>query len=507
MVSSFLIVLLGATSSLLLSIIFERLLKPAPAWNRPLSSWGLHIGLWCVLYALLVLLLGRPWFAAASLSFLMLLFVIISNVKHNVLNEPLVYQDYDYVIDIIKHPRLYIPFFGWFKTITETLFYIIILAAGLYLETPPSDRFMLSGQLGAILLLFIIGLLLLFTASRKPLDVGHDPVSDIATFGFLACFWHYGVKNRQYPTVNSPFNNLSEKPNSGRYQNGKLPHLVAVQSESFFDARCLYPHTRQDILASFDQLKSTSMLYGKLSVPAWGANTVRTEFSFLSGIQNETLGVHHFNPYRAIASGWHVSSLALYLKTLGYHTICIHPYPASFYQRKTVYPCLGFDEFIDIAAFNKKEHFGPYISDSAVADKVSEAIQTYDKPLFLFVITMENHGPLHLEKIDDSELDDLYTKRPPKACRDLSIYLRHLRNADAMIAKITHSLASASRPASLCWFGDHVPIMPSVYKALGAPTGETDFILWHSDDALSQPQAKLSIANLATSWLSLLKLI
>lgn len=113
---------------------------------------------------------------------------------------------------------------------------------------------------------------------------------------------------------------------------------------------------------------------GQMTVPAWGANTIRTEFAFLSGIDAEHLGVHRFNSYRAIAAGWRVASLASYLKSLGYRTVCVHPYPVGFYQRDRVYPSLGFDAFLDIQAFDGVEHVGPYMDDAAVADKVDQSV-------------------------------------------------------------------------------------------------------------------------------------
>ena len=46
-----------------------------------------------------------------------------------------------------------------------------------------------------------------------------------------------------------------------------------------------------------------------------------------------------------------------------------------------------------------------------------------------------------------------------------------------MIADVRRTLESGARPASLCWFGDHVPIMPAVYARCGLPSGEVDYVL------------------------------
>lgn len=210
--------------------------------------------------------------------------------------------------------------------------------------------------------------------------------------------------------------------------------------------------------------------------------------------------MHRFNPYRAIAAGGDVPSLASYLKRLGYRTVCIHPYPASFYQRDRVYPHLGFDEFLDVCAFDDTMRFGPYIGDAAVADKVAALLRETTGPVFVFVITMENHGPLHLERVAPADVDVLYSVPPPDGCDDLTIYLRHLRNADQMIAKLRQALDRCERPASLCWFGDHVPIMPSVYETFGAPNGEVECAFWKESGTCTS-RARFASNDLPMEWL------
>ena len=111
---------------------------------------------------------------------------------------------------------------------------------------------------------------------------------------------------------------------------------------------------------------------------------------------------------------------------------------------------------------------------------------------------MENHGPLHLERVPPDELPALYTSPPPPACAELSVYLRHLRNADRMLGELRRQLAAATRPGCLCWYGDHVPIMPEVYVELGSPEGRTDYCLWRTDGAHPRGvQHHLAVEDLA----------
>jgi hypothetical protein len=499
--------ILAALSGLALTVGLERFLQTAASLRRPAAAWALHAGLYGLAYVVLVFVLGRPIFATALLCAFFLLLVVVSNAKFKALREAFVFQDYEYFTDAIRHPRLYIPFLGWGKFFLAAAGFIAALTIGLWLEAVPALRAAWTGQWGALALLAVLSLSLLLWGNRACLMVQIVPEQDVQAFGLLASFWRYWQQGRQHPIVSSPFADVTSRTDSALPEAGSLggqPHLISVQSESFFDARRIWDGIRPEILAEFDRFRSQASASGTLQVPAWGANTVRSEFSFLSGIENSALGVHRFNPYRAVCAGWSVATLASYLKSQGYRTICIHPYPASFYQRNRVFPLFGFEEFLDIKAFVDVERTGPYIGDRAVADKVTSVLEQATGPVFIHVITMENHGPLHLEKVAPGDVESLYRQAPPEGCDDLTIYLRHIRNADAMLMRLREALSALERPASLCWYGDHVPIMPSVYAALGTPCGDVDYFIWRSEDQLSgSPHCDEAIHELAIRWMRL----
>ncbi|MDR2364767.1 MAG: sulfatase-like hydrolase/transferase, partial [Zoogloeaceae bacterium] len=394
----------ASLSGLALSVAIERLMTPRALLARPWAAWALHAGLWMSAHATLTLVLGRPWFAATAVSAFLLMLVLVNNAKMNALREPFVFQDYEYFTDALRHPRLYLPFLGRWKFLGAAAGFVLAVAVGWWWEGAYARRFSWSSQLGGIAVVFSCGLLCLLAGNRKSPTVSFDPGQDARALGLLASLWRYGEEESAPLAAASPFNFLVPKNPASN-----LPHLIAVQSESFFDPRSLYPGIRPDVLAEFDRLRSNAAAHGKLLVPAWGANTVRTEFAFLSGIGGNKLGAHRFNPYRAIAAGGNVLALASCLRRLGYRTVCIHPYPASFYRRDRVYPRLGFDEFLDVRAFGDAMRVGPYVGDAAVADKIETLLPEAHGPMFIFAITMENHGPLHLERVEASDIGDLYT--------------------------------------------------------------------------------------------------
>ncbi|MBJ7265150.1 MAG: LTA synthase family protein [Burkholderiaceae bacterium] len=493
-------VLLPGAIGWLLSLLLEGLLTPRPVapWRRSGAAHCVHAGLWLVLYALELALFRRPVFAVLNVLAIQFLVILVSNVKYSTLREPFVYTDFEYFVDALRHPRLYLPFFGRIKAALAAAGYAVVLFTGLTMEQaltsagglwtlmlqdavdPSMAVWSLPFFWAAMACLVVCGWLLAQWGVIRPSTMPtFDTGDDLRRLGLATVLWRYRASERTCFVV--PERHW-RAPDDG-YSNGakfaERPDIVVVQSESFFDARRDFLSIKPDVLSQFDVLNAESVAAGRLRVAAWGANTVRTEFAFLSGLEPSTLGVHRYNPYRKLARSG-VSTLASHLQQHGYRTVCVHPYPASFYARDTVYPLMGFETFLDIDAFADEERFGPYVSDAAVARKIDALLGDArdHKPLFVFAITMENHGPLHWETVGPSDRTRFFDAPLSPDFDDLVAYTRHLANADAMFGQLAERLIRHDRSAVLCIYGDHVPIMPTVYAAAGEPDGLTDYVIW-----------------------------
>ena len=476
--------------------IAEIAITPRPQFlQRARVAWQIHLGIWTLLFAAELLLWQRPWFAAANGFALMLLLVVISNIKQRLMSEPFVFMDFEYFTDLLRHPRLYLPFFGiWRAVILLGLFsfaiYLALMLENSLIHGVGWQDFMLS----VAFLLLLAGALLKCNVPAMSFDAN----TDLKQHGFLTCIWTYALAERKPAQfVKKEWKALADSLPTG----AAAPHVVLVQSESFFDARPIHESVNSELYAWWDNLRKTSRIHGSLDVPARGANTVRTEFAVLSGLSEAEQGVYRFNPYRKMNFSA-LPTLPRAMKQAGHRTICIHPYPANFYRRNHVFPSLGFDEFIDIGAFTHAPRCGPYVSDVAVAGMVKQLLEKAKEPLFIFVITMENHGPLHYEQVTDADRSRYHTMPPPDGFDDLTVYLRHIENAGKMCHDLQAVLTAIDRPSRLCWYGDHVAIMPKVYAATEFKSGDTNYSIWHSDDDKHQPQQqKLQASELGLTLL------
>ncbi|MGB4878668.1 MAG: LTA synthase family protein [Thiolinea sp.] len=472
--------------------------------NRPLTLWLLQTNLVTLIFSIALLISYRPWLAGIISLAVCAVFLVVNQAKYQALKEPLVFSDIYLYLQVFTHPRLFLPFLNLPLTLAAILVGLALLYTAAILEPALSfSRLNFS-------LILIVAFIVLTGLSYKistTINLSFDPKTDIKTLGFFNSLLIYSLQAKRLKNIQElQFTIRTESPYTRPAPDlPTRPDIIVIQSESFFDARSLTTAINANVLQNFDFIKNTVLLSGSLHVPAWGANTLRTEYAFLSGIDNQKLKHYRFNPYQFLQKEAS-PSIANYFKALGYHCICIHPNHSIFFKRNKVFPLLGFDEFIDINEFDSTHTAGPYISDQAIALKIQNVLakRANAKPLFIFAITMENHGPLHLENYEPADVAEFYQAEPLKQHHDLTVYLKHLKNADQMLTNLTAYLKTSSTASFLCWYGDHVPSMPDVYKELNFQDGRSDYLIWSNrSQNLAVASKDLAVENLGMELLNL----
>ena len=459
-------ILLPLLVMLVVSTVIESLLIPRPIaiWRRDWQAVVLFVLTLCCLFGLYLAITRRPWLSAALTAGLPALLTGVSNVKFNQLREPLLYTDWRYFWEMIRYPALYLPYFGTWLAGGLLLLFVAALGVWLSIEAPALGW--LDGVLlGAVLIILSGGLSVLVLRRWPTAQRLLNPLKDLQDWGGLAMHRVYRMRLNQPAVVApGPFLHLNKS-------DSVLPDIICIQAESFVDRRRWdldLKEAPKPALTNWDRLCDQSMMCGRLIVPSWGANTVRTEFAVLTGIDPERLSVHQFDPYRSLLMPSRLQGLVglpAWLAGHGYRNAFVHPYERTFYDRHQVMPRLGFETFVDLTAFRKEDYVGRYVGDAAVGSVIQEQIHPAH-PSFVYAVTMQGHGPYG----EGHESPDQWVKR----------YDQCIQSLDQMIGSLREALIARKRPAVLCVFGDHVPSMPSVYAQVGMPKRHTDFVIWQT---------------------------
>jgi Sulfatase len=427
---------------------------------------------------------GRPLFTGVVLISLGAGFAVADHTKRAVLREPVVFSDMSELPQVFTHPQLYLPFAGPALVIGGAAAAVALCFALLPVEPSlwrPDPLLVLSYALllaGGAWLFSREPALGAAAAGLRRLGASGEPLCDASALGPFAMVLIYGViaraergeRRARHAPLSAPALRTARHPTG--------TPLVLVQCESFFDARRLAPLVPPRLLSGFDACCGSGATFGRLGVPGWGANTMRTEFAVPTGISGSELGYDRFNPYHAFARV-PIASLAWRLRSQGYHTVCLHPFDRRFFRRDLALPALGFDEFLGIESLGGSRR-PPYSPDPDLARQVLRVLDIEGPQVFIFVITMGNHGPWQTGEFRlDPELQRSFEPEDLPQGGELLRYLEGLRRSDEMLRVLLAGLEQRAEGALLAFYGDHLPSLPHAFRHFGFDEGDSDYVLWH----------------------------
>jgi len=417
----------------------------------------------------------RPIYAAQGTISFFIIFTSISRAKYIFIREPLVFSDIALAASVLKHKEIF------YATKLNVLFWIVAAsyifgASALYYIFEPSvlpDR---SGFLWIVLgLIAAFGpwVLLFF----KPVNVRLVKVSEMllrtldvhintVRFGtFASVVYHFiiWIGKRREELIAKMKHALYEIVYADEeiHRDG-APLVLVWQSESFVDLRHFGVSDLD--LPHLDRMRSLAAQSGRMTSVFEGGYTLRTEFAVLSGIQPDDAFVDASYPYLR-ASHYADVVWPMRFKRAGWHTHFVHPYDRSFFFRDKAMPILGFENMTMLDAFlHTPRPDAPYVSDHQLTNRVIDIVEGIDneRPAFLFVASMENHGPWQPGRC--GELND-----------PVDIYTELLRKADAALGHLAAYLDKLDRPVWLAFYGDHAPLLKSFADPF--PDPRTDYVM------------------------------
>lgn len=241
-------------------------------------------------------------------------------------------------------------------------------------------------------------------------------------------------------------------------QPGELPTIIAIMNESMTDFGSLgtlnFKPDNQPFLHSLQE--SGDVVWGTAFSSVYGGNTCNSEYEFLTGNTMAFLP-QGSKPYQQYIDAPQ-TSLAHILNDYGYHSIAVHPGNRTAWQRIDAYPHLGFDEFVDAEIFDVHRTFEHRLtSDRSCYEQVIYEYERWQElhgtPLFLFNVTIQNHGGYEDENYPTRVRVKGAEGRWPQAEQYLSL----TKSSDRALEFLLDYFGSIEEPVVILFFGDHWP--------------------------------------------------
>lgn len=251
------------------------------------------------------------------------------------------------------------------------------------------------------------------------------------------------------------------------------PDIIVIRDESFADLDVFGNDlcTNAEVTPFVDSLQENTVR-GYLYASVFGGSTANSEYEFLSG---NTMA---FLPWGSIVYQQFFSedaySLVSVLKEKGYDCAAMHPYFANGWLRESVYPAMGFDDTRFLEDFPQEQLVREYVSDQEMFEYIIDYHEKHDEdtPLFLFGVTMQNHGGYTYEGPNYESTIKLegYTRDYPETEQYLSL----IHETDKAVQYLIEYFESINRDVVIAFFGDHMPqIENEFYEELNGSAFDT----------------------------------
>ena len=291
-------------------------------------------------------------------------------------------------------------------------------------------------------------------------------------------------------------------------------NIIVIMNEAWADLDYAGDlRTNMDPMPYYHSMKENT-IKGHTMVCITGGGTAKTEYEFLTG--NSVKRFPGMVPYVSYFTHDQYS-LVTTLRDQGYRALAMHPYKASNWNRPSAYQLMHFEDFITQEDFDEDaETIRGFISDRANYQKIIETVEekeNSDDPLFLFDITMQNHGGYKNNTFNGDVVFEDYTGEEGDSDA-VNRYLSLSKETDNALMYLIEYFRGIDEPTLIVMFGDHYPSLPdSLTENLsGVPFDElsldeqqryyaTPFFIWANYDIPEEEDVLTSTNFLGTMML------
>lgn len=320
-----------------------------------------------------------------------------------------------------------------------------------------------------------------------------DQVHNYRTNGFVAGFlYNMPVQAMPRPDDYGPqqmtllaerYAERAAEINAGRQGSLNDVNVVFILAESFSDPEWMDGFTLTENPIPATQQVMAETISGGMYTTGYGGGTSTMEFESLTGQPVGLFQPQVTSPYQNFVSDRpeYPSAVGAF-HGMGHRTIAIHPYNLHMYKRVAVYETLGFDEVIDENSMRSTDKIATsrYISDQSAFDETLHQLDRNEQPVFVNLVTMQNHGAYHESYPDpiDSDITD------PLVAERVEQYSRGLAHTDEALTRFLAELRARDEQTVVVFYGDH---HPGIYGDELMALNEDDalyripFFVWNSE--------------------------
>jgi hypothetical protein len=402
---------------------------------------------WGILNCFWLALLRRPALSGALSLTLVVILVLVSRLKHDIVQMTANFVDLMVIDrDTVAFLFTIFPNLRWSAIGAAVL--LIPLMAALWLLDPFRIRRLPAAAAMLACLAAMVGYAFTWPdeAWRGYYDDGY--LSKFARSGVIAVsdFLQYGfmesdavvAERLKLPAVDSC------------HPAGRRPTIIMIHDESSFDIRqapgVKVPEGYGRHFNSYDGV-ARKFLAESNGGPSWF-----TEYNVLAGLSSRSFGRFSYFVTR-IASGRVVRGLPLSLRRCGYSTISLYPAYGAFMSARSFQTSTGVERFFDARDLGARGiEPDSFFYDKAVNLMAQEAPST---PLFMFVYLAANHFPWETKFRPDlmpawrspgnAGVVDEYLRRQAMSAEDFAAFLARLKKQ------------FPGKPFLIVRYGDHQP--------------------------------------------------
>lgn len=259
----------------------------------------------------------------------------------------------------------------------------------------------------------------------------------------------------------------------------KLPNIIFVQLESFFDpTEVEYYQLSEDPIPNLRKMFENYST-GYFKVPSVGAGTANTEFEVLTGMNMRYFGPGEY-PYKTKLKTEVCESAATALESLGYGTHAVHNNGGNFYSRARVYNNMGFDsftskEFMNILQLTPNN----WSKDDILVEHIMDAMDSDEQQDFVFAVSVQGHGDYPTEKVIENPKIKVTGMEDEEKQNAWEYYVNQVYEMDQFAQHLVEAVEKRNEPSVIVFYGDHLPTMGLEAKDLKSRyLYNTNYVIW-----------------------------